>query len=288
MHNPQFIHDAVTNLMNLFEQKSFPETVAFTILARKSGDTRPQFSWSLGNQLLAICVGKTEDARTFLQWKAVGRYPRKGSSAFHILAPCTRKIDLEPDGADDSRSTIRLFGFRPLPVFALESTSGSELPVFDYTPPQAPPLWRAAERLGLKVSYAPFDGRALGKYRQSDNSLLLSSQDAAVYFHEVAHAVHNTFETLRPGILCRAEITADLSSAVLLEMIGCSGYRHSAYEYIRHYSQGKDDKTVLQTMLAVLSDVEKIVGIIWNAAADEPAGTEATESKSAALKRCSA
>ena len=288
MHNPQFIHEAVTNLISLFEQKSFPEKVAFTILRRKAGDTRPQCSWSLGNQLLAICVGKTEDARTYLQWKAVGRYPKKGSSAFHILAPCTRKIDLEPDEAGDPRSSVRLWGFRPLPVFALASTEGLPLPVFDYAPPETPPLWRAAARLGLKVSYAPFDGRALGKYRPDSNSLLISSTDSIVYFHEVAHAVHNTFEPLRPGILCRAEITAELAAACLSEMTGCSGYRHSAYEYICHYSQGKDDKTVLQTMMAVLSDVEKIVGIIWNAAAEKQVDTEATEAKSAALKRCSA
>lgn len=288
MNNPHFIHDAVTNLMSLFEQKSFPEKLAFTILSRKSGDTRPQFSWSLGNQLLAICIGKTEDARTFLQWKAVGRFPRKGSTAFHILAPCTRKIDLEPDNAGDPRSTIRLFGFRPLPVFPVESTTGSELPVFDYTPPQVPPLWRAAERLGLKISYAPFDGRALGKYRPDSNQILLSSQDAAVYFHEVAHAVHNSFEPLRPTILARCEITAELSGACLSEMTGCRGYRHSAYEYIRHYSQGKDDKTVLQTMMAVLADVEKIVGIIWNAAAEETPIAEATDAKSTALTLCSA
>ena len=280
MHNPQFIHEAVTNLMSLFEQKSFPEKLAFTILRRKAGDTRPQFSWSLGNQLLAICVGKTEDARTFLQWKAVNRYPKKGSSAFHILAPCTRKIDLEPGEAGDPRSSIRLFGFRPLPVFALASTEGLPLPVFDYTPPQVPPLWRAAERLGLKVNYAPFDGRALGKFRTSDNSLFLSSADASVYFHECAHAVHNSFEPLRGGFLQRAEITAELSSAVLLELSHINGYQHSAYEYIRHYCKDKDDKTVLQTMLHLLADVEKIVNIIWNAATEATEGSEA-DSKSA-------
>ena len=105
---------------------------------------------------------------------------------------------------------------------------------------------------------------------------------------KILYAVHNTFEPLRPGILCRAEITAELSAACLAEMTGCSGYRHSAYEYIRHYSQGKDDKTVLQTMMAVLADVEKIVGIIWNAAAEKTPSTEATDAKSTALTLCSA
>ena len=288
MHNPQFIHEAVTNLMSLFEQKSFPEKLAFTILRRKAGDTRPQFSWSLGNQLLAICVGKTEDARTFLQWRSASRYPRKGSTAFHILAPCTRKVDLEANDAGDPQSSIRLLGFRPLPVFALESTEGLPLPVFDYSPPQVPPLWRATERLGMKVSYAPFDGRALGKFRQSDNSLTISSSDPFVLYHEMAHFCHNTFEPLRGGFLQRAEITAEISASTLCELTGVTAYRHSAYEYIRHYSQGKDDKTVLQTMMSVLSDVEKIVGIIWNAAAEETPTTEATDAKSTALTLCSA
>ena len=132
--------------------------------------------------------------------------------------------------------------------------------------------------MGLKGSYAPFDGRTLGKYRPDEKRIILSTSDAAVWFHELSHAVHNTFERLRPGMLQRAEITAELSSAVLLELSGITGYQHSAYKYIRHFSQGKDDTAVMQTIMTVLSDVEKVVGIIWNAGAEsaETAGAAFT------------
>lgn len=140
----------------------------------------------------------------------------------------------------------------------------------------------------MKVSYSPFDGRALGKFRQNDKSLTISSQDPFVLYHEMAHFCHNTFETLRPGILCRAEITAELSAAVLCQITGISGYQHSAYDYIRHYAKGKDDKTVLQTMLSVLSDVEKIVSMIWDAATDATEETEPTEAEAEPAERCSA
>ena len=277
-----FIHEAAASLMRMFEQKAFPSTVAFTILRRKAGDDKPMHRWSLGNQLIALCLGRTEDARTFLQWKAVGRYPKKGSSAFRILAPCTRKIELESDEQGSARSGIRLLGFRPLSVFAVEVTEGASLPVFDYAPPQLPPLWRAAEKLGIDVSFAPFDGRALGWFRPEGNRILLSAADAAVYYHELAHAVHHTFEKLRPGILQRAEITAELASAVLCELTGVSGYEQQTYAYIQHFAAEKDDKSVLQAMLGVLTDVEKIVGLIWDAATETEVSKEAAvASKSA-------
>ena len=266
--NQLYLKSAVDQLLQMFADQSFPQAVAHTVIARKSGDTRPCAKWSLANQLIAQVVGGTQDARTFLQWKTVSRFPIKGTSAFYIFAPCKRKYDLEPDESGEVRSSERLFGFKPLPVFAYESTQGADLPSFDYTPAQPPQLWRAAERLGLKVSYAPFDGRALGRYRPHDQHIFLSSSDHGVWFHELAHAAHFTFETRRHGILQHLEICAELSAAVLLELTNISGYQHASFEYIKRYCADKDDQSVLKNILAVLSDVERIVNIIWDAAAE--------------------
>ena len=52
-----------------------------------NGDTViPLRSWSMCNQMIAFFYG-TRDARTFNSWKEVGRFPKKGSHAFQIVAP---------------------------------------------------------------------------------------------------------------------------------------------------------------------------------------------------------
>lgn len=259
------LNEAVKNLMEMFKNQKFPEKVAFTIIQRRNADsaTKPSDRWSIGNLLIMAFIGKTEDARTYKQWKAVKRYVKRGSKAFNIFAPVTHKV--KKADTDNSEDEYILVGFRALPVFRYEDTDGEPLQQYDYTPPELPPFFDVAEKLGLTVKWQPFDNQAYGWFSPNSNSITLSSQDAFIYFHELAHAVNATFEDLNKN-RNKAEIVADLTAAVLCELQGISGYQRQTYYYIQQYCQDKSDNGVIKAILSVLNDVEKIVTIIIDTA----------------------
>jgi antirestriction protein ArdC len=256
--------DAVKSLLEMFNSKDFPKQLAFTVINRRSDDKpKPSDRWSIGNQLIQLFIGQTSDARTYHQWQEVSRFVKKGSSAFPIFAPITKKVK---DETDPDKDKVLLLGFKLLPVFKIEDTDGEPLPEYDYTPPKLPPFLEVAEKLGIQVKWKPINRGAYGYYSLLDKSITLGSQDYFVYFHELAHAVNATFAELNKDIP-RAEIVADLTAAVLCEMQQIDGYQAQTYDYIRHYCQDKDDKAVIKAIMGALNDVEKIITIIMDTAA---------------------
>ena len=113
--------------------------------------------------------------------------------------------------------------------------------------------------MGIKVKWKPIHKNAYGYYRPWDKSITLCSQDYMVYFHELAHAVHDTIEPINNVDRNKAEIVAELSAAVLTEMLGISRYEQDAYEYIKTYTRGKKDKNVIISITNVLNTVQKVV-----------------------------
>ena len=263
--NPEFVRTTISKLLELFQRQDFPEVLAHTIIRRHPDDAIPSQKWSLANRLLMILSG-TNDARGYKQWLEVGRHVRKGESAIRIIAPITRRSVKVPATEEDVRSIV--VGFVPIAVFPIQATEGQSLPVFDYQPKEMPPLWCVAERLGIQVHYRPFGGRYLGCYRPGNEEIELASQDIFVYFHEIAHVVHNRIEPLRPGILARAEAVAEITACVLCQLQGIFGYENSAYRYVARYSQEKSPDAVLQFISGTLSDVEKVVLQILTIAED--------------------
>ena len=67
----------------------------------------------------------------------------------------------------------------------------------------------------------------------------------------------------------KAEIVAELSAAVLTEMLGISGYEQQAYDYIKIYTKGKKDKNVIISITNVLNTVQKVVEKITSIAEKE-------------------
>lgn len=90
-----------------------------------------------------------------------------------------------------------------------------------------------------------------------------------MYFHELAHAVHDTIESLKNVDTNKAEIVAELSAAVLTEMLGISGYEQQAYDYIKTYTKGKKDKNVIISITNVMNTVQKVVEKITSIAEKE-------------------
>ena len=265
MDKTTIIYNAVGTLMLMFQSGAFPAQVATTIIKRAQDDKIPSDSWSFCNRLLMIGQD-TQDARGFRQWQEVGRYVKKGSKAIYIFAPLTKKVTEKDKVTGEERERIIIVGFKPIPVFRYEDTEGKELLKFDYTPKTYPPFFDVVEKLGLSVNYQPLRSKYLGRYTPSTKTIELCSEDAPVYYHELSHAVHNTFVDLKTYNKDKAEIVAEFSACVLCQLSGISGYQWQGYKYIERYCGATDKpETVLKKIMGVLNDVEKIVSIVLEA-----------------------
>jgi len=239
----------LSNLVELFKSGEALESITKSVLPASN---LPSSKWSLTNRLLMMIQG-TDDARGFRQWQEVGRYVKKGSKAIYILAPCTvrRTIELE-DGTQEEK--FFLSGFRTLAVFRSEDTEGEPLP--DLAPQDPPPLLDVAERYGLSLKYQGFLGSYYGYFSSDSKKIVLCTHDAAVYFHELAHAAHDKITNgLKGGQDPTQEIVAELSAAVLARLYGIK-WDLNAYNYILAYSKGKKVGT---TCVKVIAEVEKVL-----------------------------
>jgi Zn-dependent peptidase ImmA (M78 family) len=211
----------------------------------------------------------TSDARGYRQWEVVGRSVKKGAKSIAIFAPLSKIVENTGDGKN---KTI-IFGFRPIPVFRIEDTEGEPLPdEIASVPAIYPPFYEVAERLGIEVRWSPIDENAYGYFSVLNNSITLHSEDAFIYFHELAHAVHNTFVNLRTIDINRAEIVADVAAAVLCQLQGISGYQVQTYEYVRRYCRDKAPQAVLRAVMSALTDVEQVVNKIIDVAQQSQSG----------------
>ena len=259
MEKEKIIEAAVTKLMTMFKSGDFPAQLATTIIRKSEADVIPSDSWSIGNRFL-MSAQHTGDARGYNQWLEIKRQVKKGSKAIYIFAPLTKIITETNDETGEETKKIIIYGFRPLPVFRYEDTEGEPLPDYGYSPKTYPPFFDVAEKLGVSVEYRPMRANFLGRYSAGTTSIQLCSQDAHVYYHELAHAVHNTFVDLKTYDPDKAEIVAEFTACVLCELTNIKGYESQGYEYIRHYCGGETKpEGVLKKIMGVLSEVEKIV-----------------------------
>jgi hypothetical protein len=271
---------ALASVLELFESGELPDLVARSWIARQDGDS-PMVNWSLGNQLLALLAGTT-DARGFHQWKAVGRNVEKGSKAFHILGPSTRKFRAEDPDTGEETVVSRIVGFHAIPVFRFEDTDGCALETPDYEPPAPPPLAHVAERWGIPVVYGPNVGQSwLGVYRHArrsvvsegwaegatvqNESITLATHHEQVFFHELAHAAHRRVLSATGGDLGlessrRKELVAELTAAVLGRLHGLSlGDLAWSKAYLQAHAGGK---SVASACLGVLNDVQACLRLL--------------------------
>jgi len=268
------MQEASEKLLEMFKSQDFGPQLALTIIKRRDDDPMnalPCNKWSIGNRMLMYFLGHTDAAATFLQWKAMHRRVTKGAKGFPIYSPITRKIKKKKeDGTEEEQVIVR--GFRAVPVFRIEDTIGVDLKTSDYTPPKLPPLYKAAEVLGVKVYWRPMSRAAYGYYSPGDNSITLSSTDYVVWFHELTHAVRETLADANADP-DREEIIAETTASVLMEMqFGDHSYQEQAYNFIKYYCSDKSPEFVIKTVMGVLKDVEEAINKILDAA-DEAASS---------------
>lgn len=247
-------------IVESFKAGDIAEAVARTHFPRSDV---PMDRWSFNNRLIAFFAG-TQDARGFRQWEKVGRHVKKGSKAFYILAPLTYKVTDEETG----KESIRIRGFKEVPVFRVEDTDGDPI---DYSLPELPefPLADVAEKFGLTVRAGFFDGFSLGFYAGSIETIEMHTEETKVFFHELAHAAHERAigeEKFRANSYSKNEVVAETVALTLALMHGGTWERESgnSHRYIEHYSGDPID-----AVLEAMKEVEATLNLIFETHANE-------------------
>jgi len=245
--------EVLSAVIQRFKDGSIPQAIALSCFPPAN---IPAHKWSLLNRTLMFMAG-SQDARGIKQWNKVSRKVKKGSKAFHILAPWIKK-----EGDREGNETEILKGFMAVPVFRVEDTEGDPLDYEQIEVPDLPLLDKATE-WGISVKVIPGNYRILGYYRPKTEEIAIASKDEIVFFHELAHAAHARVNgSLQPGQDWKQEIVAELSAAVLCQMVGKSSeYLGHSYIYIEDYAK-KAELTAVQGCLRVMSDVEKVLNLI--------------------------
>src|SRR5512147_2210328 len=135
------VKQAIESIVQRFKEGDIPKAIAYSMFPIPN---TPSSKWSLLNRTLMFISG-TGDARGLRQWKEAGRYVKKGSKSFTILAP--RFVKKEPENEEEEVKSI-LVGFWAVPVFKVEDTDGKPL---DYQEIELPefPLIEIAKDWGI-------------------------------------------------------------------------------------------------------------------------------------------
>ncbi len=258
-------------IVQAFEHpETLPQALAPVFIHRK--DDVPCRKWSWHNQLIAALCGTT-DARGFRQWEAAKRKVKKGSKAIWILAPCVKKIK-EENAAGDEKERHLLYGFRGIPVFAVEDTEGEPLPVADERYDcwvRELPLLEVAQAWGITVgTYTGSEHIPLGYFQsgRDNQAVMLGVENLSTWAHEMVHAADHRIEASKAKMdRAHKEIVAELGGAVLLECLGMSHDADlgGAYEYIQHYA-AETKKDVVRVCIEVLDRVCDCVSLILDTA----------------------
>ena len=262
--------DVAERIIDAFRNPgTLPAALAPIFIHRE--DDVPCRRWSWHNQLLVALCG-TVDARGIKQWNQAGRKVRKGSSAIWILAPCVKKIK-EKDNASEEKERQVIYGFRSVPVFAVEDTEGDPLPdkddKYDSWAAQLP-LMDVAESWGINVgTFSHGGGDPLGYYRYASNgnqAVMLGVENVATWAHELVHAADHRITNLK-GEKWHKEIVAELGGAILLECLGMSydADLGGAFTYIEQYARDAGMDTV-RACIQVLDRVCNCVKLILDTA----------------------
>lgn len=249
--NPK-IKEAINTLLQMFNEDNLPK-VAMAVF---KGNAIPSDNWSFLNRIL-MYLNNTEDARGFNQWNQIGRYVKKGSKAFYILAPMFRKVTEEKTLESGETTRIEkeiLAGFRAVPVFRFEDTEGAPIikEAFNVNIPYE--FNNIIQELGLKVDAVRFNGMAYGSYNLGTKQIQLASPEIEVFLHELSHAVDDKLIGLKPGQRVDQEVTAEFSAAVIGYLMGYKVHIGNIKEYIEHYN--------FKELLSSLSRVEQIVNYV--------------------------
>ena len=279
----QRVAEAYAELVRAFERGEVPKALSLVFLMPRDVPSR---AWSWRNRTLIALHGHS-DARTFRQWKLVGRSVKRGARACFILRPIvaeSRKkrrgeeleeaaqsqVPLEPPGGD-----VRFFA--AVPVFGASQTEGAPLPYEeDHRSFFASLPWlEVARAWGIRVE-ATDRPDVLGTY--NPDVIRLRVKNLAVWAHELIHAAQDRLGRGRePGPLAQAcrEVVAELGAAVLLRL---SGHEEEcdlggAFRYLYHVGKQVDFQPIAEASRLTAEICEAVELILADAARlSQPAG----------------
>jgi len=251
-------------MVHLFSSTQLPDMCALALI---NAPQKPSSKWSFGNQILMLLAG-TSDARGYKQWQEAGRHVKAGAKCFRILAPLFIQKPLEAAASEDEEIIEVLVGFRAIPVFRYEDTEGEELPT--YTPKNPPPLLDVAERFGMRVNYLRLSAGVYGLTDYEQQVITLATEDWTVFFHELAHSLHRSFEPKSGhGQEPEAETIAQLVAATLARVYGkpADGF---SWTYIASQAGSGSPQQVGRLCMRVLDRAKKVLDLIYEAPAAKP------------------
>jgi antirestriction protein ArdC len=246
-------------LDNLVERITTENTLEF-IHGKLFSDTIdiPCKKWSFLNQFL-VFLSNTNDARGIRHWAKVGRKLNKGCKAIYILVPMITQIKEEKaaTGSDAGEPKIqKVSGYKAMPVFRVEDTFGAPLDyevILNSFDPAKFPLIEVADSLGVKVEAAILKN-AYGVFSMNENKILMDSDDAQTFLHELSHAIDYKLPGFKNDLVIN-EIVAELSSAFLGSLYGVNVDLNNTIAYIKGYN-GKAD--IVINVMKALNRVEEI------------------------------
>ena len=211
------------------------------------------WSYSVGNQILALfqCMQRGIEPgpiHTFIGWKDLGRYVKRGEKALTLCMPVTVKCKERRNVVDDSKDTAdteerkeaatrKCFVYRPH-WFVLSQTEGKE-----YVPAELP-QWsesRALEILNIqRVQFSHTDGNIQGYAAQRQVAVSpIAFMPARTLVHEIAHVVLGHTEELQRMVDDDSATPRDVREveAECVALICCSSLRLGGEEFSRGYIQ---------------------------------------------------
>jgi len=249
--------EGLMQVLEAFKNGDIGEYVALSIFPPPN---IPMSSWSITNRIIA-CLHGTQDARGYRQWEKIGRQVKKGSRAIYILAPKLLKKSRQKEEEEDLNYILT--GFLSVPVFRIEDTEGDKIPYEVSEIPELP-LMEVAQRIGVEVRAALPMQSILGSYSRKKKLITLHSSEAMVFFHELIHAVHDTFVDLSTLPKWHKEAVAELGAVVLGLMAGYDlrDISGQSYRYIEAYAK-KADLDPIKTCLDVMGDVDRSLKVVF-------------------------
>jgi len=261
------VQQATDVLLDAFTNGTLPAAIAPRLFQRTKN--RPSDFWSLGNQMIMILWGRTEDARGFRQWEEVGRHVKKGARAFYILAPLTRTITVKDEETGEETKKTVVTGFKGIPVFRYEDTEGrpleSGMPT-DFRP-EPLPLEDVARAWGYRIEYGPTTHGEYAFTAWNAGLIHMSTDDPLTFWHELGHAADARHHDMKNGQHPDQEIVAEMVAAILAIAQGhpLDGKIAWARDYIEAYAK-MARKTLLAAMLDLLGRVQEAIADILTTA----------------------
>jgi len=248
----------IEKLIEMFKSPESLELVAKGMFSR--GANIPSDNWSYLNRIIMLSHGYT-DARGFKAWGKVGRQCSKGG-CFYILAPNLFKKKVVNKKTNIEEEKTILAGFRPIPVWPLENTTGKEVTYKDQD--KMPDFMgiEIAEKWGIKITQGFQNPSYYAYYSPIRKEIKMATASQQTFFHELAHAADDRLnKNLKGGQDPIQEIVAETSAVVLMSMLGLKAGTKNAYDYVKRYAN-QSGKDPADSIIPLISRIGKIIKLI--------------------------